>query len=279
VRPVVVTIVALGVAFSAALFAWERRTTVARADVTTVAPLPAFPENVNPVPGGFSGRSYTENGIVYRYQIFYPHDYAATKVWPTIVALHSSGERGSDGVRQLSVGLGAYVREHSATFPAVVVFPQVPVGEKGQRHNPAIRRLVDSALREVNADPRRVYLTGLSAGGVQVYDFIYHYPGRFAAAIPVAATTAMMRPDSSGWMTSAEAYAAEAHALGSTPIWIFHGADDQILPVVETRKAVEVFRAAGVPVKYTEYPDGPHVIWDRVYQTPGLWSWLFAQHR
>jgi len=37
--------------------------------------------------------------------------------------------------------------------------------------------------------------------------------------------------------------------------------------------------AVGGNVKYTEYPDGWHPIWDRVYREPELFPWMFAQRR
>jgi hypothetical protein len=34
-----------------------------------------------------------------------------------------------------------------------------------------------------------------------------------------------------------------------------------------------------VPTRYTEYPQGNHLVWADAFATPGLFPWLFAQHR
>jgi dipeptidyl aminopeptidase/acylaminoacyl peptidase len=66
--------------------------------------------------------------------------------------------------------------------------------------------------------------------------------------------------------------------VGKTPVWIFHGADDDTVPVEESRKMAAALRAAGANVKYTEYPGVGHESWDRAYAEPGLIDWLLAQH-
>jgi predicted peptidase len=68
-----------------------------------------------------------------------------------------------------------------------------------------------------------------------------------------------------------------AERLADTPIWCFHGVKDRAVPVAKTREMVEALRAVGNPVKYTEYEDGTHNVWDRAYRTDELWKWVFSQ--
>ena len=64
------------------------------------------------------------------------------------------------------------------------------------------------------------------------------------------------------------------------PVWIFHGAKDDLVPPREDRLIDAAFRAAGGDVRYTEFPDANHNSWDPAYSgTPELWPWLFAQKR
>ena len=67
--------------------------------------------------------------------------------------------------------------------------------------------------------------------------------------------------------------------LAALPIWVFHGGADGTVPVAFDRTLVEIFRAAGSPIKYTEYPGVGHDAWGAAYHDPALWTWLFAQHR
>ncbi len=56
---------------------------------------------------------------------------------------------------------------------------------------------------------------------------------------------------------------------------MFHGADDPIIPVEESRRM-----AAELPhARYTEYPGVGHGSWLNAYAEPELWRWLFANVR
>ena len=63
------------------------------------------------------------------------------------------------------------------------------------------------------------------------------------------------------------------------PIWAFHGTADENVPIEGTRKTVAAIKAAGGNVKFTEIPGGTHLIWDKVYDDPEFWKWLFEQKR
>jgi predicted peptidase len=70
-----------------------------------------------------------------------------------------------------------------------------------------------------------------------------------------------------------------ARRLAGKPIWIFHGADDWMVPVRNSREMATVLRAAGNEVRFTEYAGVGHNAWDRAYADPALWAWLLAQRR
>lgn len=230
-------------------------------------------------PGALNARTFVDDGVPYRYQIFLPRNYDPAKRWPVVVALHGSREKGTDGTRQIGSGLAPVVLEQARTFPAVVVFPQVHPGESAARSIAVLRGLVDDAMRDVNGDPRRLYLTGLSFGGIIAYDLVLAEPSRYAAVVPVATHPIVNRADGVSRLPDHEADAALARALRATPVWLVHGANDGAVPVDRTRRLLAALRAAGVRVSYTEYPDGGHEIWDRAYRSPELWRWLFAQRR
>ena len=72
---------------------------------------------------------------------------------------------------------------------------------------------------------------------------------------------------------------SRAAALSLTPIWIFHGAADPVVPVVGARRLVAAIRQAGGAPRYIEYEGEGHPIWDRVFADPELREWVFAQKR
>jgi predicted peptidase len=278
------TIAAAAIA-AAIVFAAVGRPTLGRLrqgaqQIARRAALPPFRLATTLVPGQFNGRTFTDGGVTFRYQLFLPRGYDPAKRWPVLVALHGSAEKGSDGVQPLGVGVGKIVQAQSSTFPAVVLLPQVPMEGKILDWTPEFTRMIDSVVREVHGDPDRVYLTGISMGGILAYDMAMHTPGKYAALVTVSAPVVIQpTPDRASRFPSSQSHPALAKALGRTAVWIFQGAHDEAAPASEARHLVAALHEAHVPVTYTEYADGNHAVWDRAYETPALWSWLFAQHR
>jgi poly(3-hydroxybutyrate) depolymerase len=64
-------------------------------------------------PTGFLNRTIEVEGVSHRYQVYVPAGYTRARRWPVILFLHGSGERGSDGVLQTSIGLGEGIRRHA----------------------------------------------------------------------------------------------------------------------------------------------------------------------
>lgn len=236
--------------------------------------------------GRFVSRQLALNGQTYRYQVFVPSRLADGKT-PVILFLHGSGERGSDGQKQLEAGLGPYLQAHSKDFPAIVVFPQSPEDRSwdGDVAQMAFAAL-DAAVGEFGGDPTRIYLTGMSRGGYGTYELAILQPQRFAALVPVCGgvTPPGTRPDLddlevAGVASHADPFADAAQQLRHIPTWMFHGAKDDVVPPAQSRRMYAAMKAVGADVRYTEFPDASHNAWDPAYQSPELWTWLFAQHR
>jgi predicted peptidase len=146
-------------------------------------------------------------------------------------------------------------------------------------------RALDSAIDEFHGDRDRVYLTGLSMGGYGAIHLALAHPNRFAALVivcggllPHPSTTAVQQSPLT--MRGNDPYATAAQSLKRIPIWLFHGADDAVIPVEESRRLNEQLRAVGaVDAHYTEYPGVGHNAWDKAYADHVMWTWLFAQRR
>lgn len=229
--------------------------------------------------GDFNVRVVEYQGRRYFYQVFLPRTYSPSKRWPVIMALHGSGRRGSDNAAQLSDGLGPVVREQAASFPAVVIFPQVPERTRESTFVPVAFAILDQAMRELNGDPSRVYLTGFSYGGYLAYDLAYTDPARFAALVPIGALFDLLVVPNFASMTRDVGYASVAQRLRGLPMWVFQGALDPYTKVMDAHQVVDALKTAGVNVTYTEFPDGSHDVTGRAYRTPAFYSWLYAQHR
>jgi predicted peptidase len=234
--------------------------------------------------GRFVQRDFVMDGATHRYQGFVPSRAAGGRHPPVILFLHGSGERGNDGAKPVAVGIGTYVRAHLADFPAIVVFPQAPENSEwsGASARLALGTL-DAASHEFHADARRTYLTGLSMGGYGTWELALLQPGRFAALVPISGAIRPPNDERALFVTpvasEADPYAALASRLRTMPIWIFHGAKDDVVPLEDDRRTAAALKAIGNDVRYTELPEANHNAWDPAYAMPELWAWLFAQHR
>ena len=234
--------------------------------------------------GSFVERSIEVGATRHRYQVFVPSSAAGGRRPPVIVFLHGSGERGSDGSKQTTVGIGPYIRAHLAEFPAIVVFPQAPEDTEWGGNADLVFASLDAATREFRGDPDRTYLTGLSMGGYGTWEMAMRARGRFAALVPVCGGVVHPRRPSmgvSGLDGAADPYATVAARIKGTPIWQFHGAMDDVVSPDYSRQMDAALKAVGArDARLTIFPEANHNSWDPAYsQTPGLWTWLFAQKR
>lgn len=234
--------------------------------------------------GRFVKRELVVAGVSYPYSVFLPSRSASGRHPPVILFLHGTGERGSDGDKPVTVGLGPYVQAHRADFPAIVVFPQAPDDNdwKGPVADMALA-VLDQASDEFHGDRDRTYLTGLSMGGYGTWELALMHPRRFAALVPVSGALLPPRKERALFVTplagEPDPYAALARTLRDLPIWIFHGAKDDLVPPRDDRQTHAALKATGGDVRYTEFPDANHNAWDPAYATPELGAWLFAQRR
>ena len=226
---------------------------------------------------GFAAHSFkSSNGVTMRYRLFIPSAEVRKKALPLVVYLHGSGGIGDDNRKQISGGnaTGTHVwttPDAQRMHPTYVLAPQLPPGEQWgapgsdalSSHAEALVQLIAALTREFFLDPDRIYLTGQSLGGGGTWDIISKRPDLFAAAVPLCGDGNPLR-------------VAAARRL---PIWVFHGAQDPLVPVTASRDLVAALRAVGSPVKYTEYPDVGHDVWTRAYVDPALADWLFGQRR
>ncbi|PZA08402.1 MULTISPECIES: alpha/beta hydrolase-fold protein [unclassified Meiothermus] len=200
------------------------------------------------------------------YALYVPDGPPPKEGWPLVVFLHGSGERGCDGKKQTTVGLGPAIRENPEDWPALVLMPQCPQGLLWQGTVlEAVYALLCELERKAQIDSRRIYLTGLSMGGHGAWNMAIRYPDKFAALAPICG--------------AADPFAVMSR-LGHLPVWNFHGDADTVVPVEFSRvlqRALE--RAGNKNHRFTEYAGVEHNSWDRAYREREFIRWLFSQTR
>ncbi|MDB4673229.1 prolyl oligopeptidase family serine peptidase [Verrucomicrobiales bacterium] len=216
------------------------------------------------------------------YRLFTPQKSEAPL--PLVLCLHGSGGRGGDNTTQIRDTWWApnvlVSPETQAEHPCFVLMPQCPKGKRWADHKwdqgtydftatpetaelAAVAALVKKMAAKPEIDASRIYVTGMSMGGYGTWDLLARYPDLFAAAIPICG----------GGDTSS------AEQLKDVAIWVFHGAEDSVVPVTGSREMVAALKAVGAPVKYTEFPGVKHNSWQPCWKEKKLVPWLFAQSK
>jgi predicted peptidase len=197
------------------------------------------------------------------YLLHLPEGAETRRDWPLIVFLHGSGERGDDLGLVRRQGLPRRLDE-GLEVPAVVLSPQCPDGQVWAQQYPAVMALVDEVMARVGVDPDRVLLTGLSLGGAGVVHLAATHPERFAALAPICG------PWTFYYVTP---------RMARLPLWAFHGEDDPVVSVEDSRRLVAAVEALGGEARLTTYPGVAHDAWTSAYATDELFTWLLAQRR
>jgi predicted peptidase len=197
-----------------------------------------------------------------RYLLYLPPGYDADqeKRWPLVLFLHGAGERGEDLNRVKRQGLARRIEE-GAAFPFIAVSPQC--GSRRWWQTDELSALLDEIERDYRVDPNRIYVTGPSMGGYATWALAAAQPKRFAAIVPICG---------GGEVDTAP-------AIAHLPAWVFHGAQDHVVPLSESESMVNALRAHGGNPRFTVYPEANHDSWTQTYNNPELYEWLLAQKR
>jgi acetyl esterase/lipase len=254
---------------------WANSTQAAR---TLAGPAhPAHPEPEQET--GFLNRRIELHGVTYKFQVYLPEDYRRDdrKQWPIILFLHGRGERGSEGMWQTQIGLPQAVRDHPERWPFIIVMPQCPLPNYWTDPDMLSMALdvLDQESAEFHADPDRTYLSGLSLGGYGAWELARLHPHRWAA-VAISSSGIFWSYAPERWQQVSTLPAEYAHAIGRTPIWLFHGTEDNVVPTRESELMFEAIKADGGHVRLWLYQGLKHDCWTSAYNEPELPRWLLA---
>lgn len=192
------------------------------------------------------------------YLLYLPKDYRKEKKeWPLVLFLHGIGERGNDLELVKRHGPPMLVA-HGKEFPFILVSPQCP--DDSWWSNDVLDALLQDVEEKYDVDKNEVYVTGLSMGGYGTWSLAMAYPHRFAAIAPVCGA----------------GHVFNICKLKDTPVWGFHGAKDNVVPISGDQKLIDALKNCGGDVKFTIYPNGNHDAWTETYNNPELYKWLLS---
>ena len=208
-----------------------------------------------------------ENTIVsetLRYYLYYPVTYQEydDEQFPLLLFLHGGGESGQE-LEILKKNGPPKLLAEGKQFPFLVLAPQHPHPKKWWNIR-AVMELLETVVEENRVDTNRIYLTGLSRGGSAAWELAVQYPDTFAAMMVVCGMTPV----------------PYAHWINKEmPIWVFHGAMDNVIPIEHSEKMVAKLQEMGYPVRFTRYEDVAHNAWERAYTTEEVYSWFMTHSK
>jgi predicted peptidase len=220
------------------------------------------------------------------YRLLLPQNYDPHKTYPMVLFLHGSGERGTDNTAQLVHGGDFFLRDSiRKNYPAIIVFPQcaeddfwVNITEKNDSMGKGlfyfendkvttslrlVQLFIENIIKTKTVDPRKIYVGGLSMGGMGAFEIVRRLPELFAAAFVICGGADI----------------SIAPRLKKVNWWIFHGAKDESVNPQYAVTMVQALQKINTNVKFTLYPATGHNSWDKAFVEPDLITWLFSNRR
>ncbi|WP_447968711.1 carboxylesterase family protein [Nitrospira sp. M1] len=206
-------------------------------------------------------QAITVRGRQYRYSLYVPPSYDSAKSYPLIVCLHGAGFTGESYLERWVPRLDDHY---------ILVCPTISMGAWWSRFaEDLVMKIVNTIQTDYHIDRDRIFLTGMSNGGVGAWIIGMHHADTFAGIAPMA----------SGIDDVLFPFLDNLH---HTPVYIIHGLHDQVMPVSLSRTLVNEMGNRGIQHVYQEHNfTHPHAgghFFPRE-ELPALVSWFDRQTR
>ena len=217
------------------------------------------------LPDSYEVRYY--NGM--RYGLFIPPVYDPGQSYPLVLYLHGCNDTTSHN-------LELYHDSIQSEHPCFVVTPKAVnmvdwCDAWGNSWMPEhttdmlnTLEIIDLLAEEFFIDTNRLHVYGISMGSFGTFSLLAKNSDMFASAMALCG---------GGNPLTAE-------EVANTPLWIFHGDADPMVPVDRSRIMYHaIINAGGTQVRYTEYPGVNHDVWRPALQEPTIWNWFLSHNK
>jgi pimeloyl-ACP methyl ester carboxylesterase len=218
------------------------------------------PYDVRPI-GTLAGERIWIGGQTYALALSVPLTYQPSRGYALVVCLHGAGFTGDAYLDRWQARLGDDYLLACPTYPGGAWFTR--------RAEELVLATVQYVRQRYHIDPDRIFLSGMSNGGIGAWLIGMHHASLFAGIAPMAG----------GLDDVLMPFLAN---LRNTPVYMIHGAKDQVMPVALSRSISRELTALGYPHVYREH-QGEHPMAGGHYfpreELPALITWLGRQRR
>lgn len=233
-----------------------------RASVETVSQIIRAERTYQNQPvGNLPGEQIAVRGQTYPLSLFIPPTYQASRAYALVVCLHGFGFTGEEYLERWRTRLGEDYLLACPTYPSGAWFTR--------RAEELVLETIRQARQRYHVDPDRIFLTGMSNGGIGAWLIGMHHAPLFAGLAPMA----------SGLDNVLMPFLAN---LRSTPVYIIHGAKDQVMPVDLSRSITRELEVLGYPHVYREHQREHPMAGGHYFpkeELPDLIAWFNSQRR
>lgn len=204
---------------------------------------------------------YLENEkATLKYILTAPTDFDGSESLPMIVFLHGAGERGNDLEKIKAHGIPKLFSkdENYEGIRAITISPQCPEERTWYDFKWDVISLIDEVADKYNVDKSKISLCGISMGGFGTWEIALQVPEKLFKIAPICGGGMSWR----------------AWYLRNTPIRVYHGGLDNIVPLCMSEVMVNAIREQGGNVEFTIYEDLYHDCWTRAFEQTDLIAWL-----
>lgn len=171
-----------------------------------------------------------EDGSTIRYTLYLPPSIEKKKSVPLVLALHYGGTVTPYFGKDILVYL---VEPALHSLEPIMVSPDCPARTwNNQVSEKAILAILENLFATYPIDKNKIIITGYSMGAMGTWYLASRYPDLFSAAIPISGIPKEFL----------------SFENNSTPFYVIHSEDDELIPLAQVRKFVEEWKRKGVNI-------------------------------
>src|SRR3989441_3525147 len=198
---------------------------------------------------------------VFSYGLYVPDSYRPDKPYGLVICLHGAGFTGDTYLERWQTRLGEGY---------ILACPTLPMGDWWTRiAEDLVLATISAVEARYHVDPNRVFLTGMSNGGLRADPVRAPLASALAAPLPMPA-----RLD--------DILMPFLENFRQTPLYIIHGRQDQVMPVSLSRVIDETLTELGYLHVYREHNRVHPMAGGHFFpreELPDLIAWLADRHR